>query len=189
MPRERGVLQGAAVIGNALLGVVSLGFGLLAAVATLAAAIDLADLTWVGVGRTVADQLGDDALAALAAFGIDPAALVVEAAAQAGLAEPGLIARAVLAALFVGLALFIESGVVALAAAHALWHANLARPPRLLALNAARLVVVGLFGLAIAGAPQPIFGAWVIVGALTLLALDAGRRAARIAARTAERTA
>ena len=35
------------------------------------------------------DQLGDDALAALAAFGIDPAALVVEAAAQAGHASEG----------------------------------------------------------------------------------------------------
>ena len=135
MPRERGVLLVAAVIGNALLGVVSLAFGLLSAVATFAAAIDLADLTWVGVGRTIADQLGADALSALATFGIDPAALVVEAAAQAGLAEPGLIARAVLAALFVGLALFIESGVVALSAAHALWHANLARPPRLLVLK------------------------------------------------------
>ena len=126
MPRERGVLLVAAVIGNALLGVVSLAFGLLSAVATFAAAIDLADLTWVGVGRTIADQLGADALTALATFGIDPAALVAEAAAQAVLAEPGLIARAVLAALFVGLALFIESGVVALAAAHALWQANLA---------------------------------------------------------------
>ena len=36
-----------------------------------------------------------------------------------------------------------------------------------LALNAARLVVVGLFGLAIAGAPQPIFGAWVDLNPFT----------------------
>ena len=179
MPRERGVLLIAAVVGNALLGIVSLVFGMLAAVATFAAAIDLADLTWVGVGRTIADQLGADALAALATFGIDPAALIAEAAAQAGLIEPGLIARAVLAALFVGLALFIESGVVALIAAHALWHARSARASRLLALNGARLVAVGIVGLAIAGAPQPIFGAWVIVGALTLLALDSERRASR----------
>ena len=77
MPRERGVLLVAAVIGNALLGVVSLAFGLLSAVATFAAAIDLADLTWVGVGRTIADQLGADALTALATFGIDPAALEI----------------------------------------------------------------------------------------------------------------
>lgn len=183
MRRVHGPLLVAAVGGNALLGIVSLLFGLLAALAAFAAAIDLANLTWAGVGRLVADQLGADAVAALSSFGIDPVALVTEAAAQAGLVEPGLIARAVLAGLFVGLALFIESGVVALIAAHALWHASPARPPRLLALNAARLLALGLFGLAIAGAPQPIFGAWVVVGGTTLLSLDIGRRSARRAER------
>lgn len=179
MPRQRNVLLIAAVGGNILLGVLSLVFGLLAAIAALAAAIDIADLTWVGVGRALADQLGAEAVSALGTFGIDPSAIIVNAATEAGLAEPGLIARAVLAALFVGLALFIESGIVALVAAHALWHANQAHPPRLLTFNATRLLAVGLFGLAIAGTPQPIFGAWVLVGALTLLALDTGRRAAR----------
>jgi hypothetical protein len=171
---QRGVLQIAAVIGNALIGVVLLAFGCAALVALLGSSIAIGGETWESLGTQVASQLGPDATSILQLFDVNLSTLFADFAASQGLPPLDVFTREILAATFVGLALFIQAGVTVLVAARGIWRLQSAGRG-LLRLYGVVLTLIGAAGLAIAAAPHLIWGLIVALGLLTLAALRTTR--------------
>ena len=77
--------------------------------------------SWALLGARAAAELGEEFVGLLELFGIDAAGLLEEFAASQGLPAFDRFARDLLAALFVGVALFIPSGVASGLAAVRIW--------------------------------------------------------------------
>ena len=79
--------------------------------------------------------------------------------------------REILAALYVGISLFVPTGLAAIVAARAVWSLTASTARGALRLYAITLTAVGAIGLFIASAPHLIWGLTLAAGLLNLLAL------------------
>jgi uncharacterized membrane protein HdeD (DUF308 family) len=168
-PREspRGIAQIAAAVSNALLGVVLILAGLLGLVAIAVAAFDIADQTWVSLGAQITTQLGSDVAALFETFQIDIAVILTTLADQNNLPEFGAWVRQILAMLMVAAVALGLAGAAPLWVARALWSR---RASRVVLIFGALLIVIGVVGLIVTGAPQLIWGLVLANGLLTLVA-------------------
>ncbi|MFM8934822.1 MAG: hypothetical protein ACKOGF_02810, partial [Candidatus Limnocylindrus sp.] len=107
----------------------------------------------------------------LTLFGADPGALLQEFVTAQGLPSFDRFARDLLAALFVGVALFIPAGVASGLAAVRIWRLTPAADRGVLQLYAVVVTLLGAIGLLIAAAPHLIWVAVLVIGLLSLLAL------------------
>jgi len=168
---ERGVLLMVAAAANAILSLLLLLVGIVLIGGLFGLAVDAGDTSWGLLGARAAAELGEEFVALLLMFGADPAALLEEFAASQGLPAFDRFARDILAALFVGVALFIPSGVASGLAAARIWRLTPAAERGVLQLYALVVTLLGALGLLIAAAPHLIWGPVLVVGLLTLLAL------------------
>ncbi len=168
---ERGVLQTAAAIASALLGALLLLLGVAAVAALLIASAQAGGESWESLGARAAAEIGDEPVALLGIFGVDLPTLFAQFAAAQGLPAFGTFAREVLAALFVGVALFPQAGLTTLIAARSIWRLTPAAPRGLLRIYAGALTLFGAVGLVIASAPHLIWGLVLALGLLTFAAL------------------
>lgn len=167
----RGVLLMAAAATNAILSLLLLLIGVVLIGGLFNLALVAANTSWALLGARAAAELGEEFVALLELFGADPAALLEEFAASQGLPSFDRFARDLLAALFVGVALFIPSGVASGLAAVRIWRLTPAGERGVLQLYALVVTLLGALGLLIAAAPHLIWGLVLVVGLLTLLAL------------------
>jgi len=167
----RGVLLMVAAAANAILSLLLLLVGIVLIGGLFGVAVDVGDTSWGLLGARAAAELGEEFVALLQLFGADPAALLEEFAASQGLPAFDRFARDLLAALFVGVALFIPSGVASGLAAARIWRLRPAAERGVLQLYALLVTLLGALGLLIAAAPHLIWGLVLVVGLLTLLAL------------------
>jgi len=167
----RGVLLMVAAAANAILSLLLLLVGIVLIGGLFGVAVDVGDTSWGLLGARAAAELGEEFVALLLMFGADPAALLEEFAASQGLPAFDRFARDLLAALFVGVALFIPSGVASGLAAARIWRLTPAAERGVLQLYAVVVTLLGALGLLIAFAPHLIWGPVLVVGLLTLLAL------------------
>ena len=167
----RGVLLMVAAAANAILSLLLLLVGIVLIGGLFGVAVDVGDTSWGLLGARAAAELGEEFVALLQLFGADPAALLEEFAASQGLPAFDRFARDLLAALFVGVALFIPSGVASGLAAARIWRLTPAADRGVLRLYALLVTLLGALGLLIAAAPHLIWGLVLVVGLLTLLAL------------------
>jgi hypothetical protein len=167
----RGALLMVAAATNALLSLLLLLVGTVLIGGLINLALVAANTSWSLLGARAAAELGEEFVALLDLFGIDPAALLEEFVAAQGLPAFDRFARDLLAALFVGVALFIPAGVAAGLAAVRIWRLTPASDRGVLQLYALLVTLLGAIGLIIAAAPHLIWGPVLIVGLLTLVAL------------------
>ena len=167
----RGVLLMVAAATNAILSLLLLLVGIVLIGGLFGLAVDVGDTSWGLLGARAAAELGEEFVGLLQLFGADPAALLEEFAASQGLPAFDRFARDLLAALFVGVALFIPSGVASGLAAARIWRLTPAGERGVLQLYALVVTLLGALGLLIAFAPHLIWGLVLVVGLLTLLAL------------------
>jgi hypothetical protein len=173
-PKEspRGIVQIAATISNGLLGVALIAGGLLGLAAIAAAAVDIADQTWVSLGAQITTELGSEVATLFETFQIDIAVILTTLAEQNNLPEFGAWVRQILAVLMVAAVALGLAGAAPLWVARALW---VRRSNRAVLLFGVALSVVGTFGLLVAGAPQLIWGLVLANGLLTLVASRTNR--------------
>ncbi len=167
----RGVLLMVAAAANAILSLLLLLVGIVLIGGLFNLALVAGNTSWGLLGARAAAELGEEFVALLQLFGADPAALLEEFVASQGLPAFDRFARDILAALFVGVALFIPSGVASGLAAARIWQLTPAAERGVLQLYALVVTLLGALGLLIAAAPHPIWGLVLVVGLLTLLAL------------------
>ena len=167
----RGVLLMVAAAANAILSLLLLLVGIVLIGGLFGVAVDVGDTSWGLLGARAAAGLGEEFVGLLELFGIDAAGLLEEFAASQGLPAFDRFARDLLAALFVGVALFIPSGVASGLAAARIWQLTPAAERGVLQLYALLVTLLGALGLLIAAAPHLIWGLVLVVGLLTLLAL------------------
>ena len=165
----------AAAIANALIGALLVAIGAAASVLLAGASIQAGGESWASIGTRVSAQLGSDVAGLLELFGVSLSTLFTEIAASQGLPEFPIFAREILAATYLVVALFVPTGLVALAAARSIYRQTPATPRRALRIYAVTLTLVGLIGVAIASAPHLIWGLVVATGLLTLAALRTPR--------------
>jgi hypothetical protein len=166
-----GLLLKAAATTNALLSLLLLLVGTLLTAGLFYLAFVAGNTSWALLGTRAAAELGAEFVALLDLFEIDPASLLEAVVASQGLPEFDRFARDLLAALFVGVALFIPSGVASGLAAVRIWRLTPAADRSVLRLYALVVALLGALGLLIAAAPHLIWGAVLAVGLLTLLAI------------------
>ena len=168
-PKEspRGIVQIAAAVSNALLGVVLIAAGLAGLVAIAVVTLDIADQTWVSLGAQITAELGSDVATLLATFQIDIAVILTTLADQNNLPEFGAWVRQILALLMVAAVALGLAGAAPLWVARALWSR---RSSRAVLLFGVALSAIGAFGLLVTGAPQLIWGLVLANGLLTLVA-------------------
>jgi hypothetical protein len=167
----RGVLLMLAAATNALLSLLLLLTGVALIGGLIYASLVSGNESWASLGARAAAELGEEFVALLELFGIDAAGLLEEFAASQGLPSFDRFARDLLAALFVGVALFIPSGVASGLATARIWRLTPTAERGVLQLYALVVTLLGALGLLIAAAPHPIWGLVLVVGLLTLLAL------------------
>ena len=167
----RGVLLIVAAASHALLSLLLLLAGIALIGGLVYASLIAGNESWASLGARAAAELGEEFVGLLELFGIDAAGLLEEFAASQGLPAFDRFARELLAALFVGVALFIPAGVAAGLAAARIWRLTPAGERGVLQLYAAVVTLLGALGLLIAAAPHLIWGLVLVVGLLTLLAL------------------
>jgi hypothetical protein len=163
----RGIVQIAAAVSNALLGVVLIAAGLAGLVAIAVVTLDIADQTWVSLGAQITAELGSDVATLLATFQIDIAVILTTLADQNNLPELGAWVRQILALLMVAAVALGLAGAAPLWVARALWSR---RSSRAVLLFGVALSAIGAFGLLVTGAPQLIWGLVLANGLLTLVA-------------------
>ena len=168
---QRSVLSIVAAIANALLGALLLAIGVAAIAALIWASVQAGGESWESLGTRASAGLGADVAGILELFGVSLSTLLAEFAAAQGLPAFPVFAREILAALYVGIALFVPVSITALAAARALFHLAPSTPRGLLRIYAVTLTLVGVVGIAIASAPHLIWGLVLAAGLLNLLAL------------------
>jgi hypothetical protein len=156
---------------NALLSLILLIVGIVLVGGLINLALVAGNTSWALLGARAAAELGEEFVALLDLFGADPGALLEEFVASQGLPAFDRFARDVLAALFVGVALFIPSGVASGLAAARIWRLTPAAERGVLQLYALLVTLLGSLGLIIAAAPHPIWGTVFVVGLFTLFAL------------------
>ena len=171
----RGIVQIAAAISNALLGVVLIAAGLAGLVAIAVVALDIADQTWVSLGAQITAELGSDVASLLESFQIDIAMILTALADQNNLPEFGAWVRQILAFLMVAAVALGLAGAAPLWVARALWSR---RSSRAVLLFGVALSAIGAFGLLVTGAPQLIWGLVLANGLLTLVASRTARPSA-----------
>ena len=176
-PKEspRGIVQIAAAVSNALLGVVLIAAGLAGLVAIAVVALDIADQTWVSLGAQITAELGSDVATLLATFQIDIAVILTTLADQNNLPEFGAWVRQILALLMVAAVALGLAGAAPLWVARALWSR---RSSRAVLLFGVALSAIGAFGLLVTGAPQLIWSLVLANGLLTLVASRTARPSA-----------
>jgi len=165
------VLLIAAMIANALIGALLFAIGVAAIAALAVASIQAGGESWESLGTRVSAELGADVAGLLELFGVSLSTLFAEFAAAQGLPAFPVFAREILAALYVGIALFVPTGLAALVAARAIWGLTASSARGALRLYAITLMAVGALGLFIASAPHLIWGLTLAAGLLNLLAL------------------
>lgn len=163
----RGIVQIAAAISNALLGVLLIAAGLAGLVAIAVVALDIADQTWVSLGAQITSELGSDVATLLETFQIDIAVILTTLADQNNLPEFGAWVRQILAFLMVAAVALGLAGAAPLWVARALWSR---RSSRAVFLYGMLLGAIGINGLVVTGAPQVIWGLVLANGLLTLVA-------------------
>lgn len=161
----------AAAFANVLIGALLLLIGVAAIAALIAASVQVGGESWESLGTRASAEIGADVAGLLELFGVSLSMLFAEFAAAQGLPALPLFAREVLAALYVGVALFVPVGTTALVAARAMWSLTPSAPRGLLRIYAVTLTLVGVVGIAIASAPHLIWGLVLAAGVLNLLAL------------------
>ena len=168
-PKEsrRGIVQIAAAVSNALLGVVLIAAGLAGLVAIAVVALDIADQTWVSLGAQITTELGTDVATLLETFQIDIAVILTTLADQNNLPEFGAWVRQILAFLMVAAVALGLAGAAPLWVGRALWSR---RSSRAVLLFGVALSAIGAFGLLVTGAPQLIWGLVLANGLLTVVA-------------------
>jgi len=167
----RGVLLIVAAATNALLSLLLLLVGTVLIGGLINLALVAGNTSWALLGARAAAELGEEFVTLLTLFGTDPGALLQEFVTTQGLPSFDRFARDLLAALFVGVALFIPSGVASGLAAARIWRLTPAAERGVLQLYAVVVTLLGALGLLIAAAPHLIWGPVLVVGVLTLLAL------------------
>lgn len=167
---RRSVLLVVAAATNALLSLLLLA-GIVLIGGLIYASLIAGNESWASLGARAAAELGEEFVGLLELFGIDAAGLLEEFAASQGLPSFDRFARDLLAALFVGVALFIPAGVASGLAAVRIWRLTPAAERGVLQLYAVVVTLLGALGLLIAAAPHLIWGPVLVVGLLTLLAL------------------
>ena len=168
---RRSVLLVVAAATNALLSLLLLLAGIILIGGLIYASLIAGNESWASLGARAAAELGEEFVGLLELFGIDAAGLLEEFAASQGLPAFDRFARDLLAALFVGVALFIPAGVASGLAAVRIWRLTPAAERGVLQLYATVITLVGALGLLIAATPHPIWVAVLVIGVLTLLAL------------------
>ena len=168
---RRSVLSIAAAAVNALLGALLLTIGVAAIAALVVASVQAGGESWESLGTRASAGLGADVAGILELFGVSLSTIFAEFAVSQGLPAFPVFAREILAALYVGIALFVPVGITALAAARALFRLTPSTPRALLRVYAVTLTLVGVVGIAIASAPHLIWGIALAAGLLNLLAL------------------
>ena len=168
---QRSALSIAAAAANALLGALLLAIGVAAIAALVVASVQAGGESWESLGTRASAGLGADVAGLLELFGVSLSTLFAEFAAAQGLPAFPIFAREILAALYVGIALFVPVGVTALVAARALFRLTPSTPRGLLRVYAVTLTLVGITGIVIASAPHLIWGLVVAAGMLNLVAL------------------
>jgi hypothetical protein len=171
----RGIVQIAAAVSNALLGVVLIAAGLAGLVAIAVVTLDIADQTWVSLGAQITAELGSDVATLLATFQIDIAVILTTLADQNNLPEFGAWVRQILALLMVAAVALGLAGAAPLWVARALWSRHSSRAVLLFGVL---LSVIGVFGLLVTGAPQLIWGLVLADGLLTIVASQMARPSA-----------
>jgi hypothetical protein len=167
----RGVLLVVAAATNALLSLLLLLAGIVLIGGLIYVSRIAGNESWALLGARASAELGEEFVGLLELFGIDAAGLLEEFAASQGLPAFDRFARDLLAALFVGVALFIPAGVASGLAAARIWRLTPAAERGVLQLYAVVVTLLGALGLLIAAAPHLIWGLVLVVGLLTLLAL------------------
>ena len=167
----RGVLLVVAAATNALLSLLLLLAGIVLIGGLIYVSRIAGNESWALLGARASAELGEEFVGLLELFGIDAAGLLEEFAASQGLPAFDRFARDLLAALFVGVALFIPAGVASVLAAARIWRLTPAAERGVLQLYAVVVTLLGALGLLIAAAPHLIWGLVLVVGLLTLLAL------------------
>lgn len=171
----RGVLLIVAAAANALLSLLLLLVGVVLIGGLINLALVASNTSWSLLGARAAAELGEEFVALLTLFEADPGALLQEFVTAQGLPSFDRFARDLLAALFVGVALFIPAGVASGLAAARIWRLTPAAERGVLQLYALLVTLLGAIGLLIAAAPHLIWGSVLVVGLLTLLALRRSR--------------
>jgi hypothetical protein len=167
----RGVLLMVAAVANAILSLLLLLVGIVLIGGLFNVALVAGNTSWALLGARAAAELGEEFVALLELFGIEAASLLEEFAVSQGLPAFDRFARDLLAALFVGVALFAPSGVASGLAAARIWRLTPGAERGVLQLYALVVTLLGALGLLIAAAPHPIWGLVLVIGLLTLLAL------------------
>ena len=168
---QRSVLSIAAAAANALLGALLLAIGVAAIAALVVASVQAGGESWESLGTRASAGLGADVAGLLELFGISLSTLLAEFAVSQGLPAFPVFAREILAALYVGISLFVPVGITALVAASALLRLTPSTPRGSLRIYAVTLTLVGVVGITIASAPHLIWGLVVAAGMLNLVAL------------------
>jgi len=168
---RRGLLLIVAAASNALLALLHLLVGIVLIGGLIYVSLIAGNESWASLGARAAAELSEEFVALLELFGVDAATLLEAFAASQGLPPFDRFARDLLSALFVGVALFIPTGVASGLAAARIWRLTPAAERGVLRLYATVITLVGALGLLIAAAPHPIWVAVLVVGLLTLLAL------------------
>ncbi len=163
----RGPAQIAAAISNALLGVALVAVGLFGLVMIGIVAADISDQTWATLGAQITAQLGSDVASLFETFQIDITTILTSLADQNNLPEFGAWVRQILALLMVFTVALGLAGAAPLWVARELWSR---RSSRAVLLFGVLLTAIGAAGLAVAGAPQLIWGLVLANGLLTLVA-------------------
>jgi hypothetical protein len=167
-PKEspRGIVQIAAAVSNALLGIAMIAASLRGLFEIAVVAFDIADQTWVSLGAQITAGLGTDVETLFETFQIDIAVILTTLADQNNLPEFGAWVRQILALLMVAAVALGVAGAAPLWVARALWSR---RSNRAVLLFAVMLSAIGAFGLLVTGAPQQIWGLVLANGLLTLV--------------------
>jgi hypothetical protein len=176
-PKEspRGIVQIAAAVSNALLGIAMIAASLRGLFEIAVVAFDIADQTWVSLGAQITAGLGTDVETLFETFQIDIAVILTTLADQNNLPEFGAWVRQILALLMVAAVALGLAGAAPLWVARALWSR---RSNRAVLLFAVMLSAIGAFGLLVTGAPQQIWGLVLANGLLTLVASRTARPSA-----------
>jgi len=165
------VLLIVAAAANALLSLLLLLVGVVLIGGLFNLALVASNTSWSLLGSRAAAELGEEFVALLTLIGADPGALLQEFVTAQGLPPLDRFARDLLAALFVGVALFIPAGVASGLAAVRIWRLTPAADRGMLQLYAVVVTLLGVIGLLIAAAPHLIWGSVLLIGLISLLAL------------------
>lgn len=163
----RGIAQIAAAVSNALLGASLIAASLFGVIVIAVVAVGIADQTWATLGAHITAQLGSDMAALFETFSIDFGVVLTTLANQNNLPEFGAWVRQILALLMIAAVALGLAGAAPLWVARALWSR---RSSRTVLLFGVLLSIIGVFGLLVTGAPQPIWGLVLANGLLTAVA-------------------